>query len=75
MLELTIQPGKMTPFEAVMIMREYGVDKFILNNDMSSAPSDPLSVPKTVHKMRLEGFSDLEMLRVSSKNAEKFFKI
>ncbi|MDI3484108.1 MAG: uncharacterized protein PWQ74_695 [Methanobacteriaceae archaeon] len=75
MLGLTIQPGKMTPFEAVMIMREYGVDKFILNSDMSSAPSDPLSVPKTVHKMRLEGFSDLETLRVSSKNAEKFFKI
>lgn len=75
MLGLTIQPGKMTPFEAVMIMREYGVDKFILNSDMSSAPSDPLSVPKTVHRMRLEGFNDLEMLRVSSKNAEKFFKI
>lgn len=75
MLGLTIQPGKMTPFGAVMIMREYGVDKFILNSDMSSAPSDPLSVPKTVHKMRLEGFSDLETLRVSSKNAEKFFKI
>lgn len=75
MLGLTIQPGKMTPFEAVMIMREYGIDKFMLNSDMSSAPSDPLSVPRTVHKMRLEGFNDSEILKVSSKNAEKFFKI
>lgn len=75
MLGLTIQPGKITPFEAIMIMREYGIDKFMLNSDISSAPSDPLSVPKTVHKMRLEGFNDSEILRVSSKNAEKFFKI
>ena len=58
-----------------MIMKEYGVDKFMLNSDMSSAPSDPLSVTKTVHKMRLEGFNDSEIVRVSSKNAENFFKI
>lgn len=75
MLGLTIQPGKMMPFEAVMIMKEYGIDKFMLNSDMSSAPSDPLSVPKTAHKMRLEGFNDSEIIRVSSKNAENFFKI
>ncbi|BAW30814.1 MAG TPA: TatD family hydrolase [Methanothermobacter sp.] len=75
MLGLTIQPGKMTPFEAVMIMREYDIDKFMLNSDMSSAPSDPLSVPKTAHIMRIEGFSDSEIRKVSSKNAEKFFKI
>jgi len=75
MLGLTIQPGKMTPFEAVMIMKEYGVDNFILNSDISSAPSDPLSVPKTVHKMRLEGFTDSDIHKASSKNAKKFFKI
>jgi len=75
MLGITIQPGKMTPFEAIMIMKEYGVDKFMLNSDISSAPSDPLSVPKTVHRMRLEGFNDSDIHKVSSKNAKKFFKI
>ncbi|ADP77233.1 TatD-related deoxyribonuclease [Methanothermus fervidus DSM 2088] len=75
MLGLTIQPGKLTIDKAITILEEYGVDKFMLNSDMSSAPSDPLSVPKTVHKMRLKDFNDSEIAKVSYKNAEKFFKL
>lgn len=51
-LGLTVQPEKLTPSEAVDILREYGTERFVLNSDMSSAPSDPLSVPRTVHRMR-----------------------
>ena len=54
-LGLTVQPQKMTSDEAVQMMEEYGYDKFVLDSDMSSSPSDPLSVPKTVHKLRLSG--------------------
>ncbi len=54
-LGITVQPQKMTPDEAVNMMDEYGYDKFVLDSDMSSSPSDPLSVPKTVHKLRLAG--------------------
>jgi len=28
----------------------------MLDSDMSSSPSDPLSVPKTVHELKLAGF-------------------
>ncbi|MFZ0441820.1 MAG: TatD family hydrolase, partial [Methanobacterium sp.] len=54
-LGITVQPQKMTPNEAVNMMDEYGFDKFVLDSDMSSSPSDPLSVPKTVHRLKLAG--------------------
>ena len=54
-LGITVQPQKMTPDEAVNMMEEYGYDRFVLDSDMSSSPSDPLSVPKTVHKLKLAG--------------------
>lgn len=73
MLGLTVQPKKMTPDEAVSIMSEYGFDKFSLDSDMSSSPSDPLSVPKTVHKMKLAGFNEKDIEKVSNDNAAKFF--
>jgi predicted metal-dependent TIM-barrel fold hydrolase len=73
MLGLTVQPKKMTPDEAVSILGEYGFKKFSLDSDMSSSPSDPLSVPKTVHKIRLAGFNEKDILKVSSDNAAGFF--
>lgn len=66
MLGITVQPLKMTPEEAVSLISEYGFEKFTLNSDMSSSPSDPLSVPKTVHKMRLAGFEEKDIDKVSN---------
>ncbi len=74
-LGLTVQPQKMTADEAVTIMDEYGYDKFVLDSDMSSSPSDPLSVPKTVHKLRLSGVEPEDIKRVSYSNAAEFYKI
>jgi predicted metal-dependent TIM-barrel fold hydrolase len=74
-LGLTVQPQKMTPDDALKILEEYGCKRFILNSDISSSPSDPLSVPKTVHQMRLNGFKEKEIEQVSQKNAMSFFKI
>jgi uncharacterized protein len=73
MLGLTVQPKKMTPDEAVSLMDEYGFEKFSLDSDMSSSPSDPLSVPKTVHRMKLAGFNEKDIKKVSNDNALKFF--
>ena len=42
---------------------------------MSSSPSDPLSVPKTVHKMKLAGFTAEEIHMVSHSNAAEFYGI
>lgn len=75
MLGITVQPLKMTPQEAVTLLSEYGFEKFTLNSDMSSSPSDPLSVPKTVHRMRLDGFEEKDIAKVSNENASTFFKI
>ena len=75
LLGLTVQPQKMTPEEAVTIMDEYGYDKFVLDSDMSSSPSDPLSVPKTVHKLKLAGVDEKNIRKVSRTNAADFFKI
>ena len=74
-LGMTVQPLKVSPDEAVSMLREYGVDRFVLDSDMSSSPSDPLSVPKTVHKMKLAGFTAKEIHRVSHSNAAKFYGI
>ncbi len=74
-LGLTVQPQKMTADEAVTMMDEYGYDKFVLDSDMSSSPSDPLSVPKTVHKLRLSGVEPKNIKKVSYSNAAKFYQI
>ena len=75
MLGLTVQPKKMTPDEAVSVLDEYGFDKFSLDSDISSSPSDPLSVPKTVHKIKLAGFNEKDIRKVSHDNAAKFFEL
>lgn len=75
MLGITVQPLKMTPDEAVSLILEYGFEKFMLNSDMSSSPSNPLSVPKTVHKMRLAGFEEKDIDKVSNENVSMFFGI
>lgn len=75
MLGITVQPQKMSPKDAVNLLDEYGFEKFLLNSDMSSSPSNPLSVPKTVHQMKLAGFEDAEIEKVSRKNASNFYGI
>lgn len=75
LLGLTVQPQKMTPQEAVKLLDEYGTGKFILDSDMSSSPSDPLSVPKTVHEMKLAGFKNSDILRVSRGNISQFYNL
>lgn len=77
MLGITVQPQKMTPQEAVSLLDEYGAEygfeRFVLDSDMSSSPSDPLSVPKTVHQMKLAGFDADIIKRVSSSNVAQFY--
>ncbi len=72
---VTVQPQKMTPHEAVEFLDEYGTARFVLDSDMSSSPSDPLSVPKTVHEMKLAGFKNSDIERVSQRNVSQFYGI
>ncbi len=75
LMGLTVQPLKVTPLEAVELLEEYGCEGFALDSDMSSSPSDPLSVPKTVHQMKLAGLSEKEVEQVSHQNAAFFYGI
>jgi predicted metal-dependent TIM-barrel fold hydrolase len=75
LMGLTVQPQKVSPLEAVELLKEYGCGGFVLDSDMSSSPSDPLSVPKTVHEMKLADFSDREVELVSRLNAIEFYGI
>lgn len=72
---ITVQPQKMTPQEAVKLLDEYGVKKFALDSDMSSSPSDPLSVPKTVHEMKMAGFKNRDIDAVSRENVSMFYML
>jgi predicted metal-dependent TIM-barrel fold hydrolase len=72
---ITVQPQKMTPQEAVKLLEEYGTDGFALDSDMSSSPSDPLSVPKTVHELKLAGFKNKDIEDVSQGNVSRFYKL
>jgi predicted metal-dependent TIM-barrel fold hydrolase len=74
-LGITVQPQKMSPSEAVDMMEEYGYDKFVLDSDISSSPSDPLSVPKTVHKLKLSGVEEKNIKKVSFSNTADFYGI
>ncbi|HOI70734.1 MAG TPA: TatD family hydrolase [Methanobacterium sp.] len=70
---ITVQPQKMTPLEAVKLLVDYGTKGFALNSDISSSPSDPLSVPKTALEMKLAGFNDSDVKKVSMMNVSQFF--
>lgn len=72
---ITVQPQKMTPYEAVALLDEYGTERFALDSDMSSSPSDPLSVPKTVLELRLAGFKDSKIEAISKGNVSEFFDL
>lgn len=72
---ITVQPQKMTPQEAVKLLEEYGTEGFALDSDMSSSPSDPLSVPKTVLEMKFAGFKNKDIEDVSQGNVSQFYKL
>ncbi len=79
MLGITVQPEKMTPQEAVKLLdetfEEYGPERFMLDSDISSSPSDPLSVPKTVHQLKLAGWENWKIKRLSHDNTANFYNI
>lgn len=75
MLGLTVQPQKMNKKEAINILNEYGFDKFLLNSDISTKASDPLSVPKVIRELKRQNYNSKDIEKISFLNAKKFFKI
>jgi predicted metal-dependent TIM-barrel fold hydrolase len=72
---LTVQPGKLSPKQAVEIVKKLDPARLVLNTDMSSAPTDVLSIPRTVLAMRQAGIPNVIIEAVSGKNAWRIFRL
>jgi predicted metal-dependent TIM-barrel fold hydrolase len=72
---LTVQPGKLSPKEAVEIVKKLDPARLVLNTDMSSAPTDVLSISRTVLAMRQAGIPSVIVEAVSNKNAWRIFRL
>ncbi|MDO5851135.1 MAG: TatD family hydrolase [Methanobacteriaceae archaeon] len=74
-LAITVQPLKMSVNDTVKMLDKYGCDKFVVDSDLSSAPSDPLSLPKLLHSLRLNNFKQKDIDKITHKNIMKFHNI
>jgi predicted metal-dependent TIM-barrel fold hydrolase len=72
---LTIQPSKLTPQQAVEIIRQYDASMLVLNTDASSNPTDVLGVPRTIHLLKLNRAGDDWIRLVGEQNAKRIFGI
>ncbi|MBI4614897.1 MAG: TatD family hydrolase [Planctomycetes bacterium] len=70
----TVYPmTKLSPERAANILEEFGTEKMLVNSSCDWGPSDPLSVPRTVHEMRRRGFSEADIRKVVWENPIAFF--
>ncbi len=65
---------KMDADRMVTILKEYGVERMIINSAADWGVSDPLMVPKTVAKMRQAGFEQPAIDRLVWENPVGFFE-
>jgi predicted metal-dependent TIM-barrel fold hydrolase len=64
---------KMDPDRMVKIVREYGVERMVINSAADWGVSDPLMVPKTIQKLRLAGVAEADIERLVWHNPVGFF--
>lgn len=74
-LGITIQPLKMSTEETIQMLEEYGYDNFVLDSDISYAPSNPLSLPETKHELEKNGVNKNSINKVMYKNVLKFHNL
>jgi uncharacterized protein len=72
---LTVQPGKLSPQQAVEIVKALDPARLVLNTDMSSAPTDVLSIPRTVQALKRAVVYGVVIEAVSNKNAWRIFRL
>ncbi len=72
---LTVQPGKLTPAQAVEIVKKHDPARLVLNTDMSSNPTDVLGVPRAALAMRIAGVNSIIIEAVTTKNAWSIFRL
>ena len=71
---LTVYPvTKLSPERAVNIVRQYGVERLLVNSSADWGPSDVLSVPKVAHLLLQGGFPREEVERLVFWNPLQFY--
>jgi uncharacterized protein len=71
----TIYPTtKLTPPRTVAILKQYGLDRMLINSSADWGPSDPLAVPKTAALMRRQGFSEADIAKIVFDNPCAFYR-
>jgi len=70
---LTVQPGKLSVNEVVRIVREKGVERFMLNSDAGYKDMQFTSVPDAARE--LEKAIGIEGRKIYYENASKFFRV
>ena len=74
-LGITVQPEKMSVSQTVNMLDKYGFDKFVLDSDMSSATSIPMSLPETKHELEIRGYKNSDINKVLCENVLNFHNI
>ena len=64
---------KMSEDRMVALLKQYGMEKMVVNSAADWGRSDPLKVPKTGEAMLEAGFTDAEVERVLFENPIRFF--
>ena len=69
---VTVQPLKMSVDDTIKIFDEYGFDKFIVDSDMSYAPSNPMSLANLKHELEIRDYEKSDIDKVMYQNFMKF---
>jgi len=71
---MTVYPiSKLNPERVSAIIRDYGSERMIVNGSADWGVSDPLSLVKVVERLRLDGFPETDVRRLTSENAMAFY--
>ena len=71
---MTVYPiSKLNPERVSAIIREFGSDRMIVNGSADWGVSDPLSLVKVVDRLRLDGFPEADVRRLTCDNAMAFY--
>ena len=72
----TVYPvTKLSPERAAAIFEKHGPDRMMVNSSCDWGPSDPLSVPRTVWRMRREGFAEDVIRKIVWDNPIGFYSL
>jgi len=69
---VTVQPLKMSVNDTIEIFEDYGFDKFIVDSDMSYAPSNPMSLGNLKHSLEIKKYDKDDIDKVMYKNFMNF---